>query len=119
MSFDPELHLYQPRPIGPDDSAPRVRWSPRSADLNVNLVHLGGGETIEAHANDLLDVLITVLDGSGQLSIDEDNLQLAPGLIVLVPKGAVRGVRAGERGVVYTTCHRAKDGLMPLPAAPG
>lgn len=115
MSFDPDRHLYQPHASGPDDAAPRVRWSPASADLNVNLVHLRRGEVIEPHANDLLDVLITILDGSGHLSIDDESLELAPGVIVLVPKGTVRGVTAGERGLVYTTCHRAKQGLMPGP----
>lgn len=115
MPFDPQRHLYLPESIRPDSHPVRIRWSPQSNDLNVNMVHLGAGESIDAHANDLLDVLVTVLDGSGHLRIDDQTVELRSGVIVLVPKGTIREFAADGHGVIYTTCHGAKGGLMPRP----
>ena len=91
----------------------RIRWTPASSDLHVNLVDLRAGEEIGEHVNAALDVLLTCLDGDGTLIVDSDTAPLRPGTIVLIPKGARRGVVAGESGVRYTTCHMRRGGLMP------
>lgn len=91
----------------------RIRWTPESSDLHVNLVDLRAGEKIGTHVNTALDVLLTCLDGDGTLLVDGEETSLHPGTIALIPKGARRGVIAGERGVRYTTCHARRGGLIP------
>jgi quercetin dioxygenase-like cupin family protein len=100
-----------------DESAPhrRIRWTPESADLHLNLVDLRAGEEIPPHVNAALDVVLTCLDGSGLLVVDDDNIPLHPGSIVLITKGSLRGVLAGPEGIRYTTCHVKRGGLMPTP----
>lgn len=97
----------------PESPHRRIRWAPESADLHVNLVDLRGGEEIGAHVNPALDVLLTCLDGSGTLVVDNERVPLQAGTAALIPKGARRGVLAGERGIRYTTCHMRRGGLMP------
>lgn len=98
-----------------DESTPhrRIRWTPESADLHVNLVDLRAGEEIPAHVNAALDVVLTCLDGAGVLVVDDDNLAMKPGSIALIAKGSTRGVIAGPDGIRYTTCHLKRGGLMP------
>lgn len=91
----------------------RIRWAPGSADLHVNLVDLRSGEEIGAHVNTALDVLLTCVDGAGTLVVDDEEVPLLPGTVVLIPKGARRGVLAGDGGIRYTTCHMRRGGLMP------
>lgn len=91
----------------------RIRWTPESSDLHVNLVDLRSGEEIGEHVNTVLDVLLTCLGGDGELVVDDDHVPLHAGTIALIPKGARRGVIAGEDGVRYTTCHMRRGGLMP------
>lgn len=91
----------------------RIRWTPESADLHVNLVDLRAGEEITEHVNASLDVLLTCLDGGGTLVVDGDNMALGAGSIALIAKGSKRGVIAGPDGIRYTTCHGRRGGLMP------
>jgi quercetin dioxygenase-like cupin family protein len=91
----------------------RIRWTPASADLHINLVDLRAGEEIGEHVNTALDVLLTCLDGSGTLRVDEEAVLIARGSIALIPKGASRRIIAGDAGMRYTTCHQKRGGLMP------
>ncbi len=50
----------------------RIRWTPATSDLHVNLVDLRAGEQIGEHVNAALDVLLTCLDGDGTLVVDGD-----------------------------------------------
>lgn len=97
----------------PETPHRRIRWAPESSDLHVNLVDLRAGEAIGEHVNTALDVLLTCLDGKGTLVVDGEETLLRPGTIALIPKGARRGVVAGEGGVRYTTSHARRGGLMP------
>lgn len=91
----------------------RIRWTPESTDLHLNLVDLRTGELIASHVNTALDVVITCLTGDGVINVDEESIPLAPGSIVLVPKGSRREIIAGEGGIRYTTCHQKRGGIMP------
>jgi quercetin dioxygenase-like cupin family protein len=91
----------------------RIRWTPESDDLHVNLVDLRPGEEIGEHTNTALDVLLTCLTGGGTLVVDGETIVMRAGSVVLIPRGARRAVIAGESGVRYTTCHRKRGGLMP------
>jgi quercetin dioxygenase-like cupin family protein len=97
----------------PDAPHSRIRWTPGSEDLHVNLVDLRAGEEIGEHVNTALDVLLTCLGGRGSLVVDGEAIEMSAGSLALIPRGARRAVIAGEAGMRYTTCHRKRGGLMP------
>jgi quercetin dioxygenase-like cupin family protein len=94
----------------------RIRWTPHSNELHLNLVHLRAGEEIGEHVNAALDVVLTCLDGSGTLVVDGDNIPMMQGSIALIARGSARGVIAGPGGMRYTTCHTRRGGLIPSPS---
>lgn len=102
-----------------DGNAPhrRIRWTPGSADLHLNLVDLRPGEEIAEHVNASLDVVLTCLDGSGTLVVDGNNISMRSGSVAMIAKGSSRGVIAGPDGMRYTTCHGKRGGLMPTPGS--
>jgi quercetin dioxygenase-like cupin family protein len=97
-------------PVGGGDGA---RWSlPHGGDLDANLVGLGPGSVIGSHRNDEVDVLVYVQSGAGELTIDDEVHSVRGGWVVLVPRGSCRSVRASNRGLVYLSIHRRRDGLQ-------
>jgi quercetin dioxygenase-like cupin family protein len=50
--------------------------------------------SLEPHRNDEVDVLVVVVFGRGQLTLDGQVHQLAPMVIAHLPKGTVRAVEA-------------------------
>jgi quercetin dioxygenase-like cupin family protein len=88
-----------------------VVWSVSPEGFHTNLVVLEPGGSIPAHRNDGLDVLIVVLDGAGVATVDGDAVELAPLSALLVPRGAVRGVKAGAAGLRYLTVHAQRGPL--------
>jgi quercetin dioxygenase-like cupin family protein len=84
-----------------------VVWSASPDGLHVNLVVLAAGGSIPSHVNDSLDVLLICLAGMGTLGVDDDGVELVPHRAVLVPRGARRGVLAGDGGIRYLTIHAA------------
>ena len=63
-------------------------WSIASAQLNANLLRLSTGQSIPAHVNGAVDVLLVVLAGQGSITIDADTYTLFPGSVVVIPRGA-------------------------------
>ena len=94
-----------------------VVWSVSPDGLHTNLVVLDAGGSIPAHRNDHLDVLIVTLAGSGVARIDDEQIDLHPSTAVLVPKGAVRSVTAGDQELRYLTVH-AQRGPMTIGSRP-
>jgi quercetin dioxygenase-like cupin family protein len=95
-----------------------VHWTlERDADLNVNLVHLDAGHEVGAHVNDAVDVLVVGLDGTGEVDVGGGRHDVAPGVVVHVPKGTRRTIRAGALGFSYLTVHRRRAGpaISPRP----
>ena len=88
-------------------------WSHNSEQLNVNLMRLSTGEGIPEHINGELDVLLVVFEGAGELRVGEDSHTLAPGIAVVIPRGAHRAIRCLQGPLVYLTAHRQRGGLMP------
>jgi quercetin dioxygenase-like cupin family protein len=87
-----------------------VHWSlAEPGDLNVNLVRLGAGRSMEEHVNEAVDVVVIVLDGSGELLADGFRVVLATDVVAFVPKGTARSIRAGTQGLAYVTVHRRRD----------
>jgi quercetin dioxygenase-like cupin family protein len=90
-----------------------VVWSVSPDGLHTNLVVLAPGGSIASHRNDHLDVLIVVLAGSGTALVDADEIPLDPMVALVVPKGTVRSVVAGDEGLRYLTIH-ARRGPMTI-----
>lgn len=87
-------------------------WGAETEDLNATLVRWGAGKGVGAHTNDEVDVVMTILEGAGVLRIDGDEQPVEPGMVIVIPKGTEREVRA-ETGLVYLNVHRRKRKLMP------
>jgi quercetin dioxygenase-like cupin family protein len=82
-----------------------VVWSVSPGGFHTNLVVLRAGDSIAAHRNDALDVLVVVLAGSATVTIDGAPCELDAAGAVLVPRGSVREITAGPDGVRYLTVH--------------
>lgn len=88
-----------------------VHWTLEGdGDLNVNMVHLDAGHEVGAHVNDAVDVVLVGLDGTGEVVADDRRHDLAPGVVLHLPKGVRRLVRAGGLGFTYLTVHRRRSG---------
>lgn len=87
-------------------------WGAETEDLNATLVRWEAGKGVAAHTNDEVDVVMTVLEGSGVVRIDDDEQPVEPGMVIVIPKGTEREVRA-TTSLVYLNVHRRKRKLMP------
>jgi mannose-6-phosphate isomerase-like protein (cupin superfamily) len=88
-------------------------WSVNSEQLNVNLLRLPTGDGVAAHVNSEVDVVLVIFEGSGEITVDDVSYPLAPGRVVMVPRGVLRAMRCTAGPLVYLTCHRRRAGLMP------
>jgi quercetin dioxygenase-like cupin family protein len=113
MTNQPVIQAIQPDDYKSGEPLPRIVWTGTSDDLHANLIALAPGEEIGVHVNQHLDVLLTCIDGAGILTVDDTEMSLRGGSIVLIPQGARRGTRAGEGGLRYVTCHRRRGGIIP------
>lgn len=93
--------------------ARRPLWSFQGADLNLNLIALAAGESIEAHVNREVEVLLLGIAGEGEVVVDGTTHLLGNGGALVVPKGARRSIRAGSGPFSYLTCHGRRAGLLP------
>lgn len=92
-----------------------ARWHlTGEGDLNANLVSFPAGAGVGEHRNDLLDVLIVGVDGSGEVVVDGAVHPLRPACAILVPRGALRSTRAGSEGFAYLTVHRRRTPGLTL-----
>jgi quercetin dioxygenase-like cupin family protein len=91
-----------PDPVPPVDLAslaaggnhPGALWRLDEEDLQANLIWLGRGDRIESHRNDEVDVLVVVISGRGELTLDGQVHPLAPMILAHIPKGTVRALVA-------------------------
>jgi uncharacterized protein (DUF2249 family) len=98
----------------------RVTWKlrMRERDLDSNIIALNPDEVIEAHAGPDVDVLIHVLDGSGQLETERDSLTLRAGSLLWLPRRSRRRFAAGPEGLRYLTVHQRRQSLTLTTAPP-
>lgn len=89
-------------------------WSMAGADLNANLLAWPPGGRVGEHRNHERDVLLVVVGGGGTLTIDGRPLALRAPQLVLVPRGATRGITAGPEGLRYVSAHLRRAGLVKL-----
>lgn len=84
----------------------------RERDLDSNIIALPPGGTIDAHTGPDLDVLIHVLAGSGQLATELDTIDLAPGVLLWMPRRSRRQFTASDQGLRYLTVHQRRQALV-------
>lgn len=89
------------------------QWGMQSADLNATLLAWPPGEGFAEHRNDERDVLLVILDGTAVVRLDDTDRQLGDHQLLLLPRGSVRALTAGESGVRYLSIHRRRDPLLP------
>lgn len=96
------------------------RLSETGRQLDANLVQLAPRQHIDVHAEPDLDVLIVVMDGTGDLRAENLTMRLAAGLVAWLPRGSSRSLAAGDEGLAYFSVHRRRPGmqigLKPPPA---
>ena len=86
-----------------------------SSDLNATLLAWPAGHELKEHANPERDVLLIVLDGGGSARIDGEQHDLSRGHALLIPKGTVRAIRAGDAGIRYLSVHLRRHGVQIEP----
>ncbi len=97
-----------------------VHWTLAAPnDLNVNLVRLEPGHAIDEHVNDAVDVVVIGTGGHGVVTVDGVDHSLGPHVVVDIPKGSARRIRAGDEGLWHLTVHRRKGGVVIEPGPPG
>jgi len=97
--------LLQPQGTGP-------LWGMASSDLNATLLAWPAGHELPEHANTERDVLLIVLEGSGTASVEQEQHALSRGRALLIPKGAMRAIRAGRDGIRYLSVHLRRHGVQ-------
>ena len=94
-------------------------WGMASEDLNATLLAWPSGQGVAEHVNAELDVLVVVLEGSATVMIDGAPHGLVAPAAILVPRGALRAIEAGDGGVRYLSVHRRRGPLQIAPRATG
>ena len=87
---------------------PGARWRLDGEELQANLVRLGPGDRVEPHRNDEVEVLLVVVLGRGELTLDGQVHPLAPMVLAHLPKGTVRAVEAVDGPLAYLSVHRRR-----------
>ncbi|WP_069817055.1 hypothetical protein [Streptomyces sp. TP-A0874] len=87
------------------------RLAESGRQLDSNLVHLPAHGLVGSHAEPDLDVLLLVVAGDGTLGTETSPVELRPGLLVWLPHGSTRDLRAGQAGLSYLTVHVRRPGM--------
>lgn len=81
-------------------------------DLDSNLITLPANSEIASHRGPSIDVMMLIVAGDGTLETEVDEVALAEGDLVWLPKHSVREIRSGAGGLRYLTVHTRKTGLQ-------
>ena len=92
----------------------RLAWSSASEDLQMNLLVLAPGDTVEEHLNPEVDVLLVGIEGKGYIEIDGVRQTLGMGQAIVIPKATLRSIAGDGERFAYLSCHRRRGGLMPV-----
>jgi quercetin dioxygenase-like cupin family protein len=95
--------------LAADGDHPGALWRLDGEDLQANLVRLEPGDRIEPHRNDEVDVLVVVVLGRGELTVDGQVHQLAPMVLAHLPKGTIRAIEAVDGPLAYLSIHRRRS----------
>lgn len=88
-------------------------WGTETEDLNATLVRWEAEKGVAEHTNSEVDVIMTVVEGEGQVTVDEQMVPVRPGSIIVIPKGSTRKILATSENLTYVNVHRRRPKLMP------
>lgn len=88
---------------------------PETRDLDANIIVLQPDDEIGMHTGPELDVLILMLEGSGELETELTTIPVQQGAVLWLPKKAQRRFVAGADGLKYFTVHQRKPTLNISP----
>lgn len=95
----------------PDQRGALWQLAESGRELDANLVRLLPGGEVGEHQEDVLDVLLVVVEGTGRIGTGPDALTLTPTTVAWLPRTSRRTLSAGPDGLVYFTVHRRRPGL--------
>lgn len=87
-------------------------------DLDSTIIALAPGETIDAHTGPEFDILVHVLAGTGRLTTELNEIELAAGSLMWLPRRSRRQFTAGDQGLRYLTVNQRRQ-TLPLDSARG
>lgn len=96
---------------GADTGGSIWQLTPGARDLDSNIIALPAHHEIAMHIGPKLDVLILVLQGSGELHTELNVIELHQGALLWLPRSAHRRFVAGREGLKYFTVHQRKPTL--------
>ncbi|MEV6073880.1 MULTISPECIES: hypothetical protein [unclassified Streptomyces] len=99
----------------PDERGALWQLASPERELDANLVRLPPDAEVGEHQEDVLDVLLVVVAGSGRLRTGPDTLELTPSTVTWLPRTSRRALAAGPDGLTYLTVHRRRPGLTVKP----
>ncbi|WP_406428944.1 cupin domain-containing protein [Streptomyces sp. NBC_01589] len=100
----------------PDRRGALWQLAEQGRELDANLVRLPPGGEVGEHQEDVLDVLLVVIAGSGRATTGAEVLELAPTTVLWLPRTSRRALAAGPDGLAYLTVHRRRPGLTIKPS---
>lgn len=93
-------------------------WGAETDDLDATMINWQAGRSVAAHVNSEVDVVVTILEGTGILRIDSEIFEVSAGNVFVIGKGKEREITAGESGLRYLNVHKRRRGLMPTGVRP-
>ncbi|HUR51184.1 MAG TPA: hypothetical protein VMZ11_03565 [Mycobacteriales bacterium] len=100
----------------PDEAGALWRLQEPDRDLDANVVQLPAGSLVPSHEGPEVDVLVSVLHGSGRLVSAAGEISLRPGALVWLPRRSRREITAGPDGLRYLTVHPRRAGITVQPS---
>ncbi|MCW2920798.1 MAG: Cupin 2, conserved barrel [Thermoleophilia bacterium] len=92
-----------------------ARWGHAGVQLNATLLAWPAGHVVTEHVNDEREVLLVGIAGSGVVRVEDVEHDLHAGIVLVVPRGARRTMRAGVEGMSYVAAHQARGRLQLTP----
>ena len=100
----------------PDRRGALWQLAEQGREMDANLVRLPPGAEVGEHQEDVLDVLLVVVAGSGRVATGAEVLELAATTVLWLPRTSRRALVAGPDGLAYLTVHRRRPGLTIKPS---
>lgn len=96
----------------PDGVGSIWQLTPGARDLDANIIAIAAHDEIQSHTGPELDVVMIVLEGSGELQTEVGTtISLQPGTMAWLPRRSQRRIVAGADGIRYFSVHQRKPTL--------
>ena len=89
------------------------QWGHESEDLDLTLLAWTAGQGVAAHVNSEVDVVLIVIAGAGDVTVNAKHYRLVPGQALVIPKNAERAIQCTGDHFSYLSLHRRRRGLWP------